>query len=238
MPLSKGKFRHEIKLLLTQADYLLMRSRLQAILKQDKYTLESGDYFIRSLYLDDIMKTAYYEKLSGVADRKKYRVRIYNYSSDAVKLECKEKRGTMIRKRSSSIDLAAAQGIIKGDFFELYRFDDEVSKEVLSKATGKGLAPSVVVDYDREAYVHPMGNVRLTFDKALHAGITSADIFDRSLVTLPVFPDGSVIFEVKYDEFIPKHIAQIVSGAHGQKLALSKFCLCRDKLSQLKPKYF
>lgn len=238
MPLSKGKYRHEIKLLLTQADYLLMRTRLQAVLKYDEYTTESGDYFIRSLYLDDVMKTAYYEKLSGIADRKKYRVRIYNCSDSAIKLECKEKRGDRIKKRSAAIDLAAAKGIINGDFSGLYRFNDEVSKEVLTKATGRGLAPSVVVDYDREAYVHPMGNVRLTFDKALHAGITSADIFDKELVTLPVFPDESVIFEVKYDEFIPKHIAQIVSGAHGQRLALSKFCLCRDKLLQLKPRYF
>lgn len=238
MPLSKGKLRHEIKLLLTQADYLLMRSRLQSVLHQDEYTTESGDYFIRSLYLDDVMKTAYYEKLSGIADRKKYRVRIYNYSPKAIKLECKEKRGDRIKKQSASIDLSTARGIIKGDFSGLYQKDDGLSKEVLSKALGRGLAPSVVVDYDREAYVHPVGNVRLTFDKALHAGMSSADIFDKELVTVPIFPDGSVIFEVKYDELIPKHIAKIVSSAHGQRLALSKFCLCRNKLAEFKPKYF
>lgn len=231
------KFRHEIKLLLTPADYRLMSSRLSSVLPHDEYTTESGDYFIRSLYFDDLMRTAYYEKLSGVADRKKYRLRIYNYSDSVMKLECKEKRGDRIRKRSASVSRPMSDGMVKGDFTTLYESADPLCQEVLSLAKGKGLKPSVVVDYDREAYTYPIGNVRLTFDKALHAGISGSDIFDRQLTTLPIFPDGSVIFEVKYDELMPKFISDIVSTAHGQRLALSKFCLCRDKLYDFKMKY-
>lgn len=231
------KFRHEIKLLLTPADYRLMSSRLSSILPHDEFTTDSGDYFIRSLYFDDFMRSAYYEKLSGIADRKKYRLRIYNYSDSAMKLECKEKRGDRIRKRSALVSRQMSDGMVNGDFDPLYESEDPLCQEVLSLAKGKGLQPSVVVDYDREAYTYPVGNVRLTFDKALHAGISGSDIFDRSLTTLPVFPDGSVIFEVKYDELMPKFIANIVSTAHGQRLALSKFCLCRDKLFDYKIKY-
>lgn len=231
------KFRHEIKLLLTPADYRLMSSRLSNILPHDEFTTDSGDYFIRSLYFDDIARSAYYEKLSGVADRKKYRLRIYNYSDSAMKLECKEKRGDRIRKRSALVSRQMSDGMVKGDFSPLYESEDPLCREVLSLANGKGLRPSVVVDYDREAYTYPVGNVRLTFDKALHAGISGSDIFDSSLTTLPVFPDGSVIFEIKYDELMPKFIANIVSTAHGQRLALSKFCLCRDKLHDYRIKY-
>lgn len=237
MPGSAGKFRHEIKLLLTQADYRLMSARLSALLPHDEYTTETGDYFIRSLYFDDIMRTAYFEKLSGVADRKKYRMRIYNYSDSVIKLECKEKRGDRIRKRSAGVSRTAADGMVRGDFSSLYDCGDPLCKEVLSLASGKGLKPSVVVDYDREAYTYDVGNVRLTFDKALHAGISGGDIFDKDLVTVPVFPDGSVIFEVKYDELMPKFISDVVSTAHGQRIALSKFCLCLDRLNALKPKY-
>lgn len=236
MSFSTGGFRHEIKLLLTPADYRIMRSRLSSVMEKDRNAAESGDYFIRSLYLDDVMRTAYFEKLSGVADRKKYRVRIYNLSDSAIKLECKEKRGDRIKKRGIAVSRECADKISIGDFSGLYESNEPLSKEILSKAAGRGLRPSVVVDYDREAYVHPAGNVRLTFDKALHAGISGTDIFDGNLLTVPVFPDGSVIFEVKYDGFIPKYLAEIVSSAHGSRLALSKFCLCRDALAKFKPK--
>lgn len=231
------KFRHEIKLLLTPADYRLMSSRLSSLLPHDEYTTETGDYFIRSLYFDDVMRSAYYEKLSGVADRKKYRLRIYNYSDSVIKLECKEKKGDRIRKRSAAVSADVSKSLIKGDFSLLYESEDSLCREVLSLSKGKRLKPSVVVDYDREAYTYPVGNVRLTFDKALHAGISGSDIFDRELTTVPVFPDGSVIFEVKYDELIPKFLRDVVSTAHGQRLALSKFCLCRDKLSDYRLKY-
>lgn len=231
------KFRHEIKLALSQAEYRVMSARLSSMLGRDENAGDDGEYFIRSLYFDDVSRTAYYEKLSGVADRKKYRLRIYNYSDSVIKLECKEKRGDRIKKRSASVTPEQARGMAAGDFSVLYGSEDPLCQEVLSLAKGKGLAPSVVVDYDREAYVHPVGNVRLTFDKALHAGISGADIFDKELITVPVFPDGTVIFEIKYDELLPTYIRDLVSTAHGERIALSKFCLCRDALSRFKQKY-
>lgn len=231
------KFRHEIKLLLSPAEYRIMSARLSSLLMPDENAGGDGEYFIRSLYFDDASRTAYREKLSGVADRKKYRLRIYNHSDSVIKLECKEKRGDRIKKRAVSVSRKSADGMVNGDFSELYNSDDPLCQEVLSLAKGRGLAPSVVVDYDREAYVHPIGNVRLTFDKALHAGISGADIFNKELVTVPIFPDGSVIFEVKYDELLPTYIRDLVSTAHGERIALSKFCLCRDALCLLKQKY-
>ncbi len=231
------EFRHEIKLALSQADYRLMSARLSSLLGRDENAGDNGEYFIRSLYFDDASRTAYREKLSGVADRKKYRLRIYNCSDSVIKLECKEKRGDRIKKRSAEVTPAQAGGMARGDFSVLYGSEDPLCREVLALAKGRGLSPSVVVDYDREAYVHPVGNVRLTFDKALHAGISGPDIFDGELVTLPVFPEGTVIFEIKYDRLLPVFVRDLVSTAHGERLALSKFCLCRDVLSSFKPKY-
>lgn len=231
------RYRHEIKLLLSYADYLVMSKRLKALLMPDEYAGDDGEYFIRSLYLDDVSHSAYWEKLSGAADRKKYRIRIYDCSDSIIKLECKEKRGSRICKRSASISRECFESILNGDFSPLADYDNELCHEVLTTAKAKGLRPSIVVDYDREAYVHPVSNVRLTFDKALHAGVESADIFDKDMMTLPVYPDESVIFEVKYDTVLPKFLADIVSNTHGSKLALSKFCLCRDQLTAYKPEY-
>lgn len=231
------KYRHEIKLLLSYADYLVMSKRLKALLEPDENAGDDGEYFIRSLYLDDVSHSAYWEKLAGAADRKKYRIRIYDCSDSVIKLECKEKRGSRICKRSASISKECFYSILNGDFSPLAEYDSELCHEVLATARSKGLKPSIIVDYDREAYVHPVSNVRLTFDKALHAGIESADIFDDKLMSVPVYPDESVIFEIKYDTVLPKFLSDIVSNTHGTKLALSKFCLCRDKLTAYKPTY-
>ena len=51
---------------------------------------ENGGYLIRSLYFDDYWNSAYEEKESGVLMRKKYRIRIYNYSAESIKLERKK----------------------------------------------------------------------------------------------------------------------------------------------------
>lgn len=228
-------FRHEIKILLPAAECETLRPKLAALLDPDPNTGETGEYFIRSLYFDDLNKTSYREKLSGVADRRKYRLRIYNCSDSVIKLECKEKRGEQIRKRSLSVSRECADAMINGDFSLLSEIDNPLAKEVLSLASGKRLRPSVVVDYDREAYLHPVSNVRLTFDKALHAGIDTFDIFDKNLATLPVFVDGAVIFEVKYDDILPAFLRGVISSAHGSRMALSKFTLCRDRLSSFKP---
>lgn len=230
-------FRHEIKLLLSYADYAALKPTLAGLLPLDPNTGEKGEYFIRSLYLDDVNETSYIEKMAGVADRKKYRIRIYDCSDKVIKLECKEKRGDRIRKRSVTVSRGCADAMCAGDFSMLRDIDNPLAAEVYGLACRRGLKPCVVVDYDREAYLHPVSNVRLTFDKALHAGIESADIFDPTLLTLPVFKDNAVIFEVKYDDVFPKFLQQAVSSAHGSKLALSKFTLCRDELRKLKMGY-
>lgn len=237
MAQKQKKYRHEIKLLLTYADYLAVRAKLMPLMVPDENAGENGEYFIRSLYFDDLSRSAYWDKLAGVADRKKYRIRVYNCSDSVIKLECKEKTVSRICKRSASISRECFYSIMKGDFSPLAEYDNDLCHEVLALAKTKGLKPSVVVDYDREAYVHPVSNVRLTFDKALHAGVESADIFDDKLMSLPIYPDGSVIFEVKYDDVLPKFLQGIVSNTHGHKLALSKFCLCRDILAAYKPEY-
>lgn len=229
----EGKYRHEIKLLLQKADYVTARSRLSAVMKRDEHS--GGEYFIRSLYFDDIRNSSYHEKLAGVFHRKKFRMRTYNMSDELIKLEIKEKRGDRIKKTDVSVSRECAEKLIGGDCSGLYSLDSPVAADYLHEWTAKGLRPSVVVDYQREAYVDPIGNVRITFDKGLRTGISGADIFSGDLLTVPIFPRGEIILEVKYDELIPLHLSQLVSSVHGAKLAVSKFALCREAVNRYKP---
>ncbi len=230
-----GKYRHEIKLLMSKAEYVTARTRLSAIMKPDSHSFKNGDYFIRSLYFDDIYHSSYWDKIAGVSHRKKFRIRTYNFSEDVIRLECKEKNGDRIRKIGTDITIDCARALIAGDNSLLEPDDSFVAAEFLSLWGGKGLRPSVVVDYTREAYVEPIGNVRITFDKNLRVGMSGVDMFDKELLTVPVYPNGMVIMEVKYDDFIPKALSMLVSSVGGEKIAVSKFTTCRDVLNNYKP---
>lgn len=233
----KVNYRREIKLLVSQGEYAMLQSRLKGVLLPDAHAGLNGEYWIRSLYLDDQAQSAYWEKIFGTANRKKYRIRIYDGLDSVIKLECKEKRGSCIRKRSASISRETCERIIAGDFSPLSQYTDPLCQEVFALAGRNGLAPSVIVDYIREAYIHPVSNVRITFDKQLHAAVYSPNIFDPDMPTIPIYPDQSVILEVKYDQVFPRHISSILSHSRGTKMALSKFCLCRDAMRQIKPNY-
>lgn len=74
------KFRHELKYTMNMHQYFIVKQRLKHLLKQDEHAGPTGEYHIRSLYFDDIDNTALHEKLGGVRDREKYRIRIYNCS--------------------------------------------------------------------------------------------------------------------------------------------------------------
>lgn len=56
------KFRHELKYYINYNDYISVRNRIKYVLKLDQNADESGEYFIRSLYYDDIYDSALYEK--------------------------------------------------------------------------------------------------------------------------------------------------------------------------------
>ena len=120
----------------------------------------------------------------------------------------------------------------KYDF--LTTINHPLATEVYGLIRRDGLSPSVIVDYDREAYTHPLSNTRLTFDKFLRSGINSFDMYDSNLDTMPIFPNDSVIFEVKYDEYIPTYIVDMIATLRGTKMSLSKFCLCKNKLMEVK----
>lgn len=226
--------RHEIKILLSYAEYLSLAAKIRCVTIPDEFTLESGDYFIRSLYLDDIYNTAFVTKISGVDNRKKYRIRCYNGSDSVIKFECKSKYNNRIRKVSFSITAEQYRMFMDGDYDFLKSIDHPLAASVYSLVKGVGLSPSVIVDYDREAYIHPLSNTRLTFDKHLRAGISSFELFDEDMVTLPIFSNDSVIFEIKYNDYIPAHIVDMIASLRGTKMSLSKFCMCKEKLLEVK----
>ena len=219
--------RHELKYLITPAELSVLRGVLKPITQFDPNGDENNEYIIRSLYFDTINDDALMEKIAGVGNRKKYRIRIYNFSDRVIKLECKSKYGDLISKQSVSIPRDLAEQLIAGDPEGLQRMRHPLLHDVYREMRTRLLRPAVIVDYVREAYIHPAQEVRITFDKQLRTGLYSTDLFNPSLPTYPVFDDPVELLEVKYDEFLPSHLQTVLSGITAQRSAVSKYTWCR-----------
>ena len=219
--------RHELKYHITPAELTVLRGVLAPVMQLDPNGNENNEYHIRSLYFDTINDDALEEKIAGVGSRKKYRIRIYNFSDRVIKLECKSKYGDLISKQSVSIPRDLAEQLIAGDPDGLQRMRHPLLHDVYREMRTRLLRPAVIVDYVREAYIHLAQDVRITFDKQLRTGLYASDIFNPMLPTYPVFDDPVEILEVKYNEFLPTYLQAIVSSVTAQRSAVSKYTWCR-----------
>ena len=221
--------RHEQKYYISQAQYQVLSRMLMNVLSPDPHADENNEYHIRSLYFDTIFDTALNEKIIGVSERDKYRIRIYNVSDKMIRMECKSKYNMYISKRSVQISRDLAEQLIAGDPTGLENTSSGLLRDIYREMRLRLLRPVVIVDYVREAYLHPAEDIRITFDKQLRTGLYSHDMFNPKVPTLPVFPNDDIILEVKFNRTLPQYISNILSVAAGwsTRSAISKYCFCR-----------
>ena len=217
-------FRHEYKYEISYADLLIIRSGLAAAMKRDAHAGGDGIYEIRSLYFDDDNNTALYEKLDGVNKRSKFRVRLYNKNTDFIRLEKKSKINGLCNKVSCPITADEVRKIQSGDLEWMDQDERELVRELYIKMTATGLKPKTIVNYLREPFIYEAGNVRITFDYDIRTGMGSSDFLNMNT---PLIPTGSgYLMEVKFDEFIPAFIQDIIQSDRTCG-AFSKYAACR-----------
>ena len=219
-------YRNELKYVIHEGDYAVMRNRMADVLPFDKNADSEGGYWIRSLYYDDPYMKALRIKLDGVDEREKYRIRFYNYSSDRVSLERKEKRGPKIHKDSALLTPDELAQIMADDTVSLLYSEKKLLRRFALSLRTQRLRPVQLVDYRRDAFVVKEGNVRITFDRHLRAPLTIKNFFDPQLPFLQVLPPGRSILEVKYDDFLPAHIRRLIQIRDRNWQAASKYVLC------------
>lgn len=221
------KMRHEQKYYISQGDAYYLSTLLSHTMQRDKNADQYGEYHIRSLYFDDCFNSAMSDKLDGVKNRHKYRIRIYNYSDKVIRLERKSKHGDYISKLSCGISRDLAEQIIAGDPYGLETLNHPLLQDVYRMMTTKLLRPAVIVDYIREAYIHPCEETRVTLDKQLRTGYLSNDLFNPQLPTYPCLDQNQTILEIKYNRRFPEFILPITSSIPAQRSAISKYTICR-----------
>ena len=219
--------RHELKYFINPAELEALRQRLRGALAMDGHCVGGRPYAIRSLYFDDIEDSAFYDKQAGVMHRDKYRIRIYNLSDKAIFLERKRKAGDLIQKSSVQITRRLCDQLIDGNPAGLYKANSPLLQDMYVQMRTRLLRPRVIVDYAREAYIHPAEEVRITFDLALRSGLFSRDLFNAGLPTVCPHDRNVEILEVKFNNFLPDYIAGLLHGVEAERSAVSKYILCR-----------
>ena len=229
------KFRHELKYLINPGDAELLRERLDVLLKRDVHTI-GGQYHIRSLYFDDYWDTAYREKTAGVTGRKKYRIRVYNLQDRVIKLECKLRSASYISKISAPLTREELDLIWNGKYDFLLKREETLCRQFYYECTSRMLRPRIFVDYEREPFTLAAGDVRITLDKDVRGAYPGFPMFDPDLVFHHVLEPGKLVMEVKFTEFLPRIVQQILPLRATEFAAVSKFTLCCERVNYLTAK--
>ena len=219
------KFRNEWKHEITLSDMMTLRARLRTVAKPEEHGI-NGTYSIRSLYFDDLFDTALREKIDGVNIREKFRIRYYGDDLSFIRLEKKSKINGLCNKIQAQITADETQRILSGDT-EWMRSDARVLvRELYLKMKDKGLRPKTIVDYTRDAFVFPAGNIRVTMDYNIRTGMQSVDFLNPASITVPA-GNSPIILEVKWDEYLPDVIRDAVQLEGRHTAAFSKYAACR-----------
>lgn len=221
------KFRHELKHTINIGDYIALKMRLKSIAKSDKNVDASGQYRIRSLYFDNLHDKALREKIDGVNNREKFRIRYYNDDFDFIRLEKKSKLNGLCHKKSTPLTKMQCEAILAGDIEWMKHEEDPLLMELYIKMYNEQLRPKTLVDYIREPFVYEPGNVRITIDRDIRTGLYLTDLFDLDAPMIQVNEPGTMILEVKYDAFLPAIMADLVQTPNRRSSAFSKYAVCR-----------
>lgn len=221
------KMRHEIKHEISYQDMLVLRQRLQAVMRRDDYTID-GKYKIRSLYFDNLTDKALREKIDGVDEREKFRIRYYNDDTSFIRLEKKTKVSGLGNKQMDSLTAEEAQKIVDGDYEWMIECTDRpLIIELYNKMKFQGLRPKTIVDYTREPFTIDAGHVRVTLDYNIRTGLKCTDFLNSDCIMIPAGDANTIILEVKWDEFLPDIIRDIVQLEGRRGAAFSKYAVCR-----------
>lgn len=199
---------------------------MRVVAQLDSHVGAQGDYLIRSLYFDNLADKALREKIDGVNEREKFRIRYYNGDTSFIHLEKKVKRDGQGYKLTETITAEEAQRIVDGDTAWMATSGRALLVELYAKMKSQGLHPSTIVDYERIPFVYAPGNVRVTLDYNIRTGLRCTDFLNPGCVTIPA-GDAPIILEVKWDNYLPSVIKRAVQVKGRRVGAFSKYAQCR-----------
>ena len=224
----EGAYRHEQKYPITESDYRALRQRLRAVMKSDPHAGADGLYRIYSVYFDNYRDKALREKIDGVQQREKFRIRYYNNDFSYITLEKKIKHNDLCMKLDALISLEDFHKILAEPGAWMLEHPQMLVRELYCKMQLQQLRPRVLVSYTREPYIYPVGNVRVTFDSDIRSSLFHRLEAGKSTPDIAAAESQEQrILEVKYDAFLPEFLSDLLQLNGLRQQAFSKYGACR-----------
>ncbi|WAA09574.1 polyphosphate polymerase domain-containing protein [Fervidibacillus albus] len=226
MILNGVKGRTELKHEISKMDCYLLRNRLKHVMEVDPHANNDGKYFIRSVYFDNLDNKALNQKKEGLHNRDKYRVRLYDYHTSLLNLEKKSKRNNLTYKQKCRITVDEYERMRVGEIDWMENDERSLIRDLYIEMKMYGLKPMTVVDYVREVFIYPFGNVRVTFDSDIKTSFRNNDVLNFDLPMIETNPNV-VVLEVKYDEYLPDVIKKLLQIGNRRNGTYSKYQISR-----------
>ncbi|MDE7247302.1 MAG: polyphosphate polymerase domain-containing protein, partial [Lachnospiraceae bacterium] len=220
--------RKEIKYVVPLGKVLAIRKQLDRLLQRDGHCV-NGPYSVRSLYFDSVNNIDYVEKLAGVVDRKKVRLRIYDGDASLCKLEIKQKTDDRQQKMSLLVSESDARELSRGNIKVLRNYFDssETSRKAYGIMTQGQYRPVAQIEYDRLAYKYPMYDTRITLDMNVRSSESNLDLFSSEVHYTPIMWED-VVLEVKYSGKLMGFLSTMLAQFHLTQGTYSKYCAGRQ----------
>jgi SPX domain protein involved in polyphosphate accumulation len=238
--------RYELKFLITGREKERFIEAARPGLEADPHGRDAV-YGISSLYFDSPCLQAYWEKLDGVAIRKKFRLRRYaalhgtTPTWGAAFMEIKHRRNNTVYKERVAISDSGLEAILR-EPTELTRLDQHATQNgtasratveaVMRAALRPGFQPASVVSYRREAWLGRVDHrLRVTFDACCRACLPATRYNADIRAGHAILPANLFVMEIKFDHAIPTWIREITVAHHLRLQRFSKYASSIEALN-------
>lgn len=202
----------------------------------DRYSSGERGYPVYSVYWDSDDWTLFWEKIEGLKDRRKLRVRRYA-DDDHGFVEIKHRTDRTLQKRRVRLPLEEIYRTFRSEREEPEWPDDvpdgsgdAVIAEAVFLRRRHRLRPRMAVSYRRRAFLGIFDpDLRITFDSRLQYDRHRLDIAEPFMTGAYLLDPRVVVMEIKYSEQAPIWLCNLVSAFGFDMTRLSKYCSAVDR---------
>ena len=215
--------RVEKKYLLDEAQYNVLRERLEGLMTVDKY----GETTICNIYYDTPEHLIVRRSIEKPIYKEKLRVRSYGApgKDGTLFVEIKKKFKSVVYKRRTSMKLEQFGDFNKG--LSINSPDRQIENELMYFLKFyKGIAPAMYLSYDRIAmFGNEDKELRVTFDRNLT--FREDDLrLENGSYGRKALPEGVRIMEIKITNAMPMWLSHILDELKIYPASYSKYGAC------------
>jgi hypothetical protein len=229
--------RFELKYIVSHDRVAPFVDALSPYLVDDRNVAGERGYPVYSVYWDSEDWTLFWEKIEGLKNRRKLRVRRYADGKHGF-IEIKHRMDRTLQKRRSRLPLTTIYETFRGEEDVAWRpeaegDDGQGTDPVVAEATylreRYRLRPRMAVSYQRRAFFGKYDpDLRITFDTRLQYDPHALDIAEPFETGRYIVDPRVVIMEVKFSERAPVWLCNLLSSFDFKMTRLSKYCSAVD----------